>query len=231
MEETKTSSHKKSHEEVLTEIGGFSRLAFRACFILIPAKVSGDLIVILAAFYQLMPKFECKQADSNAWQTCTQKDFCENMGAPAGVEYRENLSDPETLQNWVQQLSMQCSPKSEFGFLGTIIFLGWTISALITSRSSDLYGRKWVLIIIMVLQFAAITVMCLAKNYLTMATALFIMGACSSVRWTVAYVYLMEFLTEANIKLMGPVFNASAAVAFVIGAFTLQFLSKDTVVL
>ena len=65
--ETTTKIHKKSHEEVLTEIGGFSRLAFRACLILIPAKLSGDLIVILAAFYQLMPKFECKQTESDTW--------------------------------------------------------------------------------------------------------------------------------------------------------------------
>jgi len=126
---------------------------------------------------------------------------------------------------------MQCSPKSEFGFMGTIIFLGWTLSALITSRSSDLFGRKWVLVIIMIFQLMAIFLMCVTKNYLTMVTALFIMGACSSVRWTVAYVYLMEFLTETNIKCIGPVFNASAAVAFVIGAFTLQFMTKNTTVL
>jgi len=62
----------KTHEEGLMEIGGFSRLAFRAIFILIPAKFSGDLIINLAAFYQLMPKFECKKADSNTWSTCTQ---------------------------------------------------------------------------------------------------------------------------------------------------------------
>ena len=89
-------SPSKTHDEVLTEIGGFGRFGLRACLILIPLKVSGDLVVNLAAFYQLMPKFECQQADSNTWQMCTQEDFCENMGAPAGVLYREDLSDPET---------------------------------------------------------------------------------------------------------------------------------------
>ena len=65
-------ANQKTHDEVLTEIGGFSRLALRACLILIPAKVSGDLIVNLAAFYQLMPKFECKETETNNWFTCTQ---------------------------------------------------------------------------------------------------------------------------------------------------------------
>ena len=49
-----------THEEVINGIGGFSWLALRATLFLIPAKVSGDLIVNIAAFYQLMPKFECQ---------------------------------------------------------------------------------------------------------------------------------------------------------------------------
>lgn len=54
-----------------------------------------------------------------------------------------------------------------------------------------------------------------------MSAALFVIGVCSSARWTVSYVYLMEFLTELKIKTVGPFVNASAALAFVIGAFVL----------
>lgn len=64
-----------------------------------------------------------------------------------------------------------------------------------------------------------------------MCAALFVVGACSSARWTVSYVYLMEFLTEPKIKSIGPFVNASAALAFLIGAFTLQFLTKETYML
>lgn len=39
----------------------------------------------------------------------------------------------------------------------------------------------------------------------------------------------MEFLTEANIKCIGPCFNASSGLALLIGAFTLQVLTKDTI--
>ena len=54
---TEGENEEKSHDEVLIEAGGFNWLAFRACIILISAKVSGDFIVNLLAFYQLMPKF------------------------------------------------------------------------------------------------------------------------------------------------------------------------------
>ena len=42
---------------------------------------------------------------------------------------------------------MQCSEKSAFGFLGSMIFIGWTIAAMIVPRISDLYGRKWTFVV------------------------------------------------------------------------------------
>ena len=67
----------------------------------------------------------------------------------------------------------------------------------------------------------AILVMIFTKSYPMMVMALFFVGMCSSARWTVSYVYLMEFLTEDKIKCIGPFVNASAALALIIGAFTL----------
>ena len=116
---------------------------------------------------------------------------------------------------------MYCSEKANFGFLGTMIFTGWTSSAVIVPRISDLYGRKWTFIVNMFVQILAVLAMIYTKSYTVMAIALFFVGVCSSARWTVAYVYLMEFLTEANIKCIGPFVNASAALALFIGALTL----------
>ena len=62
-----------------------------------------------------------------------------------------------------------------------------------------------------------------------MCAALFVIGLCSSGRWTVTYVYLMEFLTEKNIKGIGPFFNASAGISFVVAALILQFCTKDAI--
>ena len=48
---TGSDQEEKTHDFVLRQTGGYSWLALRATFILIPAKVSGDLIVNIAAFY------------------------------------------------------------------------------------------------------------------------------------------------------------------------------------
>ena len=126
---------------------------------------------------------------------------------------------------------MECSDKRMFSLLGTMIFTGWTVAAFFVPRLSDLYGRKITFLVNMAIQSLAILAMIFAKSFVIMAVALFVVGMCSSARWTVSYVYLMEFLTEDTIKCVGPFVNASAALAFVIAAFTLQVLTKETIVL
>ena len=71
----------------------------------------------------------------------------------------------------------------------------------------------------------------LARSYSFMAFSLFIVGATSAGRWTVSYIYLCEFWTDKNIKSFGPTVNASAAVVLFLGAFILQFCTKNTNVL
>ena len=63
-------------------------------------------------------------------------------------------------------------------------------------------------------------------TFWVMCACLFFIGVCSSARWSVSYVYLMEFLTEKSIKKIGPLVNASAALPFVVGALTFQFWTK-----
>ena len=115
---------------------------------------------------------------------------------------------------------MQCSDKSEFGVLGMMIFTGWMLSSLVLPRISDLYGRKLVVVGNMLLQLVGLLLIVFAKSYTCMLAGLFINGVCSAGRWTVTYVYLMEFFTEANIKLYVGLINSCAALTLIAGAFT-----------
>ena len=108
-----------------------------------------------------------------------------------------------------------------FAYMGTLIFVGWTISALIVPRLADLYGRKWTFVVNTLVQLAALVTIIYSTSYTVVCCALFMIGACSSGRWTVSYVYLMEFLTEKNIKGIGPFFNASAGISFVVASLIL----------
>jgi len=126
---------------------------------------------------------------------------------------------------------MQCADNSRFGLLGMMIFLGWTISAVIVPRLADIYGRKPTFIINYLVELLAVILMIYSRTFEIMAVALFLIGVCSAGRWTVTYIYLMEFWTDNNIKKYGPFVNSSAALALIIGAFMFQFCTKKTVTL
>lgn len=86
---------------------------------------------------------------------------------------------------------------------------------------ADLYGRKWTFAINLLFQVFSLLTMIFAKSYMGLFGALFVLGLCSSGRWTVTYIYVNEFLTERNIKCISPFFNACAGLAYVIGALLL----------
>ena len=113
--------------------------------------------------------------------------------------------------------------------LGMMIFIGWTIAAVIVPRLADLYGRKPLYLQNLVLQTVACLLLVVSKTPQITGLGLFLIGICCAGRWTVTYIYLTEFWTEKNIKRFGPFVNASAAVALVVGAFTFQVLTRKTV--
>ena len=124
---------------------------------------------------------------------------------------------------------MKCADKSQFGLMGMTLFIGWTISAVFVARISDIYGRKNVYLVNMLVQLVALLLIIFAQSFGVMLSGLFLIGVCSAGRWTVTYIYLMEFMTEAGIKKYAAVVNASAALAILIGAFTLQVVTTNTI--
>ena len=126
---------------------------------------------------------------------------------------------------------MQCADKSKFGVLGMNIFLGWTIASLFIPRIADLFGRKPTFVTCMIFHLASLLLLIFSRSYEVTATSLFFIGMCSVGRWTVGYIYLLEFWTEMNIKRYGPFVAASSALALVFGAFTLQVITSHTIVL
>ena len=126
---------------------------------------------------------------------------------------------------------MQCSDKNKFGVLGMMIFIGWMLASIVVPRIADIYGRKLVFVGNMLLQLVGLTLIIYAKSFSCILAGLFINGVCSAGRWTVTYVYLAEFLTEAKIKIYVGLMNSSAALAVPVGALTIQVITKNTIVL
>jgi MFS family permease len=73
-------------------------------------------------------------------------------------------------------------------------FVGWAISAFITPRLADIYGRKIIFLISMCIQLAALCGIYFSRNWIFTAVLMFIFGTGGVGRSSISYLYMQEFL-------------------------------------
>jgi MFS family permease len=80
--------------------------------------------------------------------------FCENPDVQSVVE---DYGPKTSLYNWFVQYDLACVSKARVGFLGSALFIGWTLSAFVIPRLADLYGRRVIFMFAIVIQTIAFT--------------------------------------------------------------------------
>lgn len=70
---------------------------------------TGSFALYPMSFYELQPVYLCRTvaSSSSEWETCKAEDFCDNPG----VEYKVDTENSLSLDNWVAEYGMTCSPK------------------------------------------------------------------------------------------------------------------------
>ena len=99
-----------------------------------------------------------------------------------------------SLDNWVEEYGMTCSPKYQFGLFGSCFFFAVVISSLLFTPLADKFGRRVVCLL-------GIAISCLAQTVLLFSTSrvftyalIFVIGLAMPPRIFVGYIYAMEFL-------------------------------------
>jgi hypothetical protein len=85
----------------------------------------------------MSPKFTCNYVGQEERFVCRQLDFCENPE----LEWQYDYSDPQTLHNWTEKLSLVCMPKWKLGLIGSVHFIGFCTTLLWLPPYADRYGR------------------------------------------------------------------------------------------
>ena len=89
---------------------------------------------------------------------------------------------------------MACETKAKIGFLGSAYFIGWACTLLILPRIADNYGRKYVYRITMTIFAGLLAAVYASKTIESMIVIIFLIGACTSIRISVCFVYMLEFV-------------------------------------
>ena len=113
---------------------------------------------------------------------------------------------------------MACASTVALSLLGSSYFIGWTISLLFVPRLADMYGRKKIFVVGMVLQVLVYFGVIFARSITFMTVMLGISGLINGVRNTLGYVYMMEFVSERHQTVVGTVEMSCETMVSVFGA-------------
>jgi len=147
------------------------------------------------------PRIECYQPGSDGdaegeWKECSKAEVCGN-GIPRD-RWRGDYTEPEYIDNWVEQYDLLCEPRWRIGLIGTIYFVGIMTTIILTPWLADMYGRKWNVVINYYVFMVAVVGVMLSNTIEELYVFIFICGATFAGRVIVSMNFLLEFITAKN---------------------------------
>ena len=142
------------------------------------------------------------------------------------VSYSFDYEKEDSLRNWVEKFNLTCVPKSKIGMIGSAYFIGWLVALVFIPRLADLFGRKVLFRIGMVIQLSAYSTIMYSNSLNVLIGSLFVFGMCATARISVGFIYLMEFLPQNYHATTATVIFLAEACLSVIGAIYFTFVSN-----
>jgi MFS family permease len=166
-------------------------------------------------FLELMPQYKCANNPKFVGEyDCmplpkkgkTLATFC----GKDNIYHRIDYSNPLSIHNWIVDLKpdLTCIEQgftSPIGLMGSMQFVGWTISAFITPRLADIHGRKPIFLLSMAIQLAALIGIYISRNVTLTIAMIFVFGTGGVGRSSISYLYMQEFLPKDKQTLVGTI--------------------------
>lgn len=130
--------------EALKSAGGFGIFQYLMFSVFCLSFWCGGIIVYIIHFMEAQPTYVCSyEAGFPQGKTfkCLPDDFCKPN---TKLFHRVDWSNPESIKNYITDFHLECITKVELGLMGTVLFIGYTISCLILPRLADIKGRRFV---------------------------------------------------------------------------------------
>jgi MFS transporter, SP family, sugar:H+ symporter len=106
-------------------------------------------------------------------------------------------------------------------------FVGWALSACITPRLADIYGRKPIFLASMLLQLASLIGIYISRSVAVTTGLIFFFGMGGVGRSSISYLYMQEFLPQNRQTLVGTVLQLNNGFVAVYTVIYYWFISKQ----
>ena len=141
--------------------------------------------------------FLCKygEGDDYRWQECDKKKVCsKEFKSLKEAKYVINFKSQRSIHNWVEQYNLECASNWDISLIGSSFFVGCFFGSLFLSRLADIYGRKPLFILGLLLYLIVVIGVLISTNYYVLLVFMGLGGVSEVARYYVAYVYAIEIL-------------------------------------
>ena len=181
-------------EDAIALIGGFGRFQWILSFVTMGNYVRSALTYYPLPYLELFPVYMCTSASQPTPYECKAESFC----GDDSITYTIDASADTSLNNWVEQLDLTCKSDSEIGLIGSSYFIGIIFSMFTVVRASDLYGRKWPIILCQLLQLPIYFWMFYMKDMWEAYACFFIFGLGFGGSVSINTLYMQEFMMKKH---------------------------------
>ena len=186
--------------------------------IIVAGMLSGAFVNYSLYYFTLSPVYDCIKMGSTEYSKCTKVDICSGPGNSPNpkVPFKVDYSSQFSIHNWIEQYHLECASDSVIGEIGSCFFIGTFVGSFILPRLGDVYGRKPMFLLGLVIYIGAL----FGLLWCTSLSALYLLLICCGIgetgRYYVAYVYVIEIFPVKHQSLVGLCIFISFSVSKVI---------------
>ncbi|CDW82353.1 solute carrier family member 5 [Stylonychia lemnae] len=181
--------------------------------------VSNGYVFYALTYLELFPDYTCPKGYPDK---CDQAARCKD---PVNVQI--DWTSHRSLHNWVETLSLECAESYKIGLLGSMYFAGWTVSCIFVPRLSDLYGRKWPVLISSIASVAIYTGLILSRNINLSIALFFLLGLGCTGKSSTLYVYMLELVPSNRQTYVGTYMLFADGSTMILLSLYFRFISND----
>jgi len=214
-------------DRLLNEIHGSGRFSCFAFFALVTGMNATGYFFYLLSYLTLQPKYyKCVFTDPQPLDpeaACIDDNICSDRV----VSYEIDWSSIYSIHNWVEKLDLICCPGWKVGMMGSMVFVGWVVTLPWVPRLSDMYGRKMIFNIGMLIDLAMFIIMFFTTKIDSMIMVTFMFGLATTIRVNIGFVYMMELMPKRNQTFYGSAYNVLESSVLLLGTLYFWFVSKQ----
>ncbi|CDW87584.1 solute carrier family member 5 [Stylonychia lemnae] len=166
------------------------------------------------------PVYMCPNEDGSKAQ-CDSEQACKNKNSYV------DWSNQYSLDNWVNDFNLKCTPQSTLSQVTFFFYLGYTFGCFFIPRFLDLYGRKWPFMLCLIAQLPIYVGIILSKSlYLNMALS-FMIGICTVGRYNGGYINISEYVHTKYKNAVSTLLLVAEQLSVIFIVLYFKFISKN----